>query len=84
MAYRCDLCDKKTHAGRRNRHHPGVAGQRWKHRAQRTIRVFKPNLHWITLPLNGASTRVHACTKCIKRVKFDLRKKEASSVVATA
>jgi ribosomal protein L28 len=83
MAYRCDVCDKKTEAGRNNRHHKGVAGKRWLHRAQRTLRQFKPNLHWITLPLQGTPTRMRACAKCIKRVKFDNKKAaeiKASSV----
>ena len=71
MAYRCELCDKKTRAGRTSKHHPGVAGQQWKRRAQKTIRLFRPNLHWVTMPLNGVSTRMKACTRCIKRVKLD-------------
>lgn len=74
MAYRCDICDKKTEAGRNNRHHKGVAGKRWLHRAQRTLRSFKPNLHWVTLPISGNATRIRACAKCIKRVKFDNKK----------
>lgn len=72
MAYRCELCDKKSHSGRQHTHHAGVAGGQWKKRAQTTIRCFKPNLHWVTLPINGVMKRVHACTKCIKRVKFNL------------
>ena len=80
MAYRCELCDKKTRAGRQSKHHPGVAGQQWKRRAPSTIRSFEPNLHWVTLPLKGTLTRVKACTNCIKRVKFDLKK--ASLVAA--
>ncbi len=74
MAYQCDLCSKKTHAGRQHTHHTGVAGGQWKKRAQKTVRSFAPNLHWITLPIHGVATRVRACAKCIKRVKFDIRK----------
>ncbi len=73
MAYRCELCDKKSYQGRQHTHHAGVAGGQWKKRAQRTIRSFKPNLHWTTMPLGGVMTRVRACTKCIKREKFELR-----------
>ena len=82
MAYRCDLCDKKTRAGRSSRHHPGVAGQQWKRRAQKTLRTFQPNLHMVTLPIGGVLTRVKACTSCIKRVKFDLKKAASSVAVA--
>ncbi len=80
MAYRCDLCDKKTHAGRQHTHHTGVAGGQWKKRAQTTKRSFAPNLHYATVTINGVAQRVHACAKCLKRVKFDL----AKATVATA
>lgn len=85
MAYRCELCDKRTRLGRQSKHHPGVAGAQWKRRAQTTIRSFRPNLHWVTLPIHGVMTRVHACTSCIKRVRFDLKKQQnaAPTVVAT-
>ncbi|OGG29344.1 hypothetical protein A2973_02350 [Candidatus Gottesmanbacteria bacterium RIFCSPLOWO2_01_FULL_49_10] len=83
MAYRCELCDKKSYAGKQHTHHTGVAGGQWKKRAQTTIRSFKPNLHWISLPMRGVLTRVHACTKCIKRVKFDLKKQEPLPVVSS-
>lgn len=82
MAYRCDLCDKKQQAGRQHTHHTGVAGGQWKKRATKTMRTFKPNLHWITMPVNGVVTRVHACTSCIKRARFNLQKQKA--VAATA
>ncbi|OGG11795.1 hypothetical protein A2Z00_01870 [Candidatus Gottesmanbacteria bacterium RBG_13_45_10] len=74
MAYQCDICSKKTHAGRQHRHHAGVAGGQWKRRAQKTLRSHAPNLHMVTLPIKGVMTRVKACAKCIKRVRFDLKK----------
>lgn len=73
MAYRCEICDKKSHMGRQHTHHAGVAGGQWKKRAPTTIRNFRPNLHMVTIPVNGVMTRVKACTRCIKRSKFDLR-----------
>lgn len=81
MAYRCDLCDKRTRAGRQHTHHTGVAGGQWKKRAQTTLRSFAPNLHVATLPINGVMTRVKACAKCIKRVRFDLRKAAAQTAL---
>ena len=83
MAYQCDLCSKKTHAGKQHTHHTGVAGGQWKKRAQKTTRSFAPNLHVVTLSIKGAMIRVKACAKCIKRAKFDL-KKSLPKVVATA
>mgnify|MGYP001584039715 CR=1 len=72
MAARCEICNKKSYAGGSHTHHTGVAGGQWKKRAQTTIRRFKPNLHWKTMQMDGVARRVRACTKCIKRVKFDL------------
>ncbi|MEK9143383.1 MAG: 50S ribosomal protein L28 [Patescibacteria group bacterium] len=73
------MCKKKSSMGRSHTHHTGVAGGQWKKRAQTTIRSFKPNLHWISLSIHGIMTRMHACTKCIKRVKFDLAKQTVTS-----
>lgn len=73
MAARCKICDKKSYQGRQHTHHTGVAGGQWKKRAQTTIRRFRPNLHWATISLDGVPKRVRACTKCIKRAKFDLK-----------
>jgi len=77
MAYQCEICLKKTHAGRQHTHHAGVAGGQWKKRAQTTLRTYKPNLHWVTLPVRGVMTRMKACAKCIKRIRFDLAKSQA-------
>lgn len=83
MAYQCDICGKKSHAGRSHTHHTGVAGGQWKKRAQKTRRSFAPNLHWVTIPINGVMSRVHACASCIKRVRFDLRKANEARVAVT-
>lgn len=82
MAYQCGLCSKKSHAGRQHTHHTGVAGGQWKKRAQVTSRMFAPNLHMVTLSLNGLAIRVRACTKCIKRSKFDNRKAAEKIAIA--
>jgi ribosomal protein L28 len=73
MAYQCDICSKKTIHGRQHTHHTGVAGGQWKKRAQTTKRTFAPNLHYATVMIKGVATRVRACAKCIKRVRFDLK-----------
>ena len=67
------MCRKKTHDGRQHTHHTGVAGGQWKKRAQTTIRTFAPNLHYVTIHVKGVLTRVRACAKCIKRVRFDAK-----------
>ena len=65
MSYRCSICDKKTHVGRRSRHHRGVAGKQWLKRAQVTKRTFKPNLQWA----NIEGIRLKVCAKCLKLIK---------------
>lgn len=86
MAYQCEICDKKSHAGRQHTHHAGVAGGQWKKRAPKTGRMFRPNLHWVTLRFAqgklGVVRRVKACAKCIKRMKFDLKKSPVGPAVA--
>jgi large subunit ribosomal protein L28 len=79
MAYQCDICSKKTHAGRSHTHHTGVAGGQWKKRAQKTLRSFAPNLHYVTMLVDGKMARVRACAKCIKRARFDVKKKASKT-----
>ncbi|OGC93243.1 hypothetical protein A2899_00310 [Candidatus Amesbacteria bacterium RIFCSPLOWO2_01_FULL_49_25] len=61
MAYRCDNCGRRTQYGQTGRHGRGVAGGRWKKRAPKTKRVFRPNLH--------KYMGVKLCTKCLRKVK---------------
>jgi len=84
MSYQCELCYKKSHAGRQHTHHTGVAGGQWKKRAQTTIRSFKPNIHTVTLPVNGIMTRIKACTSCIKRLRFEMKKSASVSAPSNA
>lgn len=65
MSNRCSICNKKTQIGRQSRHHRGVAGKQWMKRAQKTLRLFKPNLQWATID----GVRIRVCTKCLKLVK---------------
>ena len=71
MAYVCDKCGKGLVHGRQSSHHRGVAGKRWKKRAQVTLRTFKPNLQKITVVINGKSIQMKLCTDCISRFKKD-------------
>jgi len=65
MANRCDICDKKRQIGRQSRHKRGIAGKQWMKRAQKTLRIFKPNLQWTTID----DVRLKLCTKCLKLLK---------------
>lgn len=76
---RCDLCGKKRQIGRLGRHKPGVAGSQWLKRAQKTVKVFRPNLQrlWV-LKEDGSKVRMKLCIKCLRKVKkeqVELKKK---------
>lgn len=68
----CYHCGKTTLFGRSHTHHRGVAGGRWKKRAQKTQRVFKPNLQAVVVLTNKGESRVKLCMKCLKRIKKDV------------
>jgi len=69
----CYHCQKGIIHGRSHTHHRGVAGGRWKKRAQKTARIFFPNLQKIEVLEKGQAKNVKLCTKCIKRIKKDIR-----------
>ncbi len=59
--------------GRQHTHHRGVAGGRWKKRAPKTAKAFAPNLQKVKIMIGDVVKQVKLCTKCIKRVKKDMR-----------
>ena len=69
----CYHCGKGVIHGRSHTHHRGVAGGRWKKRAPKTQRVFKPNLQKFQILEDGEEISVKLCTKCVKRVRKDVR-----------
>lgn len=69
----CYHCHKGKMYGRSHTHHRGVAGGRWKKRAQKTPKLFRPNLQPVMIIDSGKDIRVKLCTKCIKRIKKDMR-----------
>jgi len=69
MSYICDNCGKTIVSGRSQKHGRGVAGKRWKKRAQATIRLFKPNLQKVSILVSGRKVSMRLCAKCIKRFK---------------
>jgi ribosomal protein L28 len=69
MAYICDNCGKGTVHGRQSTHGRGVAGKRWKKRAQVTTRLFKPNLQKIAVTINGSVSQMKLCTDCISKFR---------------
>lgn len=69
----CYHCGKGAVFGHSHTHHRGVAGGRWKKRAPKTRRLFRPNLQKVTIVENGMQKKVKLCTKCLKRIKKDIR-----------
>lgn len=68
----CYVSGKTSMHGRTHTHHRGVAGGRWKKRAPKVNRVFKPNLQTVMIMENGAPKKVKLATKVIKRVRKDI------------
>lgn len=69
MAYICQICGKRSVSGSSQKHRRGVAGKRWKKRAQVTQRLFKPNLQRVTLKISGEVREMRICANCLKRIK---------------
>ena len=80
MAMKCFNCHKGRMVGRQHTHHPGVAGGRWKKRAPKTQKIFKPNLHWAKVKINGMMKRVRLCTKCLRRAKKETREIQSKRI----
>lgn len=83
MSYICDNCEKKGTFGSQQRHGRGVAGKRWKKRAQETKRMFMPNLQKVSFIEGGKKVSMKLCTNCLKRFKKDGRIKSYSSNAAS-
>lgn len=79
MAYKCANCYKGIEIGSQHTHHPGVAGGRWKKRAPRTQKIFRPNLHVAHIKVEGTSKRVKLCTKCLRTYKASLKTEKEST-----
>lgn len=69
MAFVCDNCGKRRITGRLQRHGRGVAGKRWKKRAQVTTKVFKPNLQKVAVMVSGKKTTIRLCTDCLSKFR---------------
>lgn len=69
MAYTCINCHKGNWKGRRSQHHKGVAGGSWKHKAQKTLKLFGANIHSMKLLFDKEIKRVKLCTDCISLLR---------------
>lgn len=69
----CYHCGKGILYGRSHTHHRGVAGGRWKKRAPKTQRIFRPNLQKVDIVEGEEVKRIKLCMKCLKRIKKDMQ-----------
>lgn len=67
----CANCGKHSVVGRSQQHGRGIAGKRWKKRAQATPRLFGANIQTATVMVDGMEKKMKLCAKCIKRAKKD-------------
>lgn len=79
MAFKCDNCEKGVMIGRTRKHHPGVAGGRWKKRAPKTAKMFRPNLHSARVLVGSNYQRLKLCTKCLRLAKEAMRVQKEST-----
>jgi ribosomal protein L28 len=90
MALKCANCDKGIMIGKQHKHHAGVAGGRWKKRAPKTRKVFKPNLHSARVWTGDSYKRMKLCTKCLRLARtaqkeaMEAKTSTTSQAVATA
>jgi len=80
----CFNCGKGVMYGKQHKHHPGVAGGRWKRRAPKTPKVFRPNLHVAHIKVAGNEKRVKLCTKCLRMYKRSVAEKKAAPAAMPA
>jgi large subunit ribosomal protein L28 len=76
----CQICGKQPVTGRSQQHKRGVAGRRWRKRAQKTVRVFFPNIQSRRVIINGDEKKMKLCTKCIKAIKNKGKVKEYKNI----
>lgn len=68
----CYYSGKSALFGRSHTHHRGVAGGRWKKRAPKTQRIFKPNLIRVKIIEDDQVITVKLAAKVLKRIKKDI------------
>lgn len=71
MAYQCLNCSKGNWISERSQHHKGVAGGSWKHKAQKSRKVFRANLHQMRVMLDSNRQKVKLCSNCLSKLKKD-------------
>ena len=71
MSFTCQNCLKKTTFGSSQTHGRGIAGKRWKKRAQMTLRTFKPNLQKVSVFVTGKKMQMMTRIKTMSEFNID-------------
>ncbi len=66
---RCDNCGKKTQIGRQSKHRRGVASKKFRKKATKKPKSFKPNIQKTTVRVGGLKMSMKLCTTCIRTIK---------------
>ena len=70
----CDICGKKSQIQKSGAHNYGGG---WAYRAQKTRWVGEVNLHSQKVVHDGVKKTMRLCTKCLRRVKAEMKRKVA-------
>lgn len=70
----CEVCGKKSMIQKSGAHQYGGG---WAMRATKKRRVWMPNLHPAKVVYQGVHKTMRLCTKCLRRVKAEMKKTEA-------
>jgi large subunit ribosomal protein L28 len=63
MSKVCEICNKSTTFGKNIRH---KHADKWRNRAPKTSRKWKPNLRTAKVKIDGKVKKVKLCMKCYK------------------
>jgi len=74
---KCFLCGKRAVVQKRSMHRRGVASAKFRRRAKKVSKTYKPNIQKITIKVGGIKLSGKFCTRCIKTMK----KKEVKTKV---
>jgi large subunit ribosomal protein L28 len=58
MAYKCEICEKKS-----------VHGNNVSHSKVATKRTWKPNIQRVRAVVDGTPQRIYVCTRCLRSGK---------------
>lgn len=73
---KCFLCGKRAVVQRRSMHQRGIASAKFRRRAKKVSKIYKPNIQKITLKVGGVKLSGKFCTRCISRMKKDKKSKK--------